>query len=42
VMEQFKTEVVAGSDGGKVSKNDTHSSKSCCFQKCMLECLFIL
>jgi hypothetical protein len=25
VMEQFKTEVVAGSDHGKVSKNDTHS-----------------
>ena len=24
-MEQFKTEVVAGSDHGKVSKNDTHS-----------------
>ncbi|GAX25754.1 hypothetical protein FisN_8Hh346 [Fistulifera solaris] len=24
VMEQFKTEVVAGSDNGKVSKNDTH------------------
>lgn len=25
VMEQFKTEVVAGSDNGKVSKSDTHS-----------------
>jgi Exocyst complex component Sec3 len=25
VMEQFKTEVVAGSDHGKVSKSDTHS-----------------
>ena len=25
VMEQFKTEVVAGSDHGKVSKNDTHT-----------------
>jgi hypothetical protein len=25
VMEQFKTEVVAGSDYGKVSKSDTHS-----------------
>ena len=25
VMEQFKTEVVAGSDNGKVSKNDTHT-----------------
>jgi hypothetical protein len=25
VMEQFKTEVVAGSDHGKVSKNDTHA-----------------
>jgi Exocyst complex component Sec3 len=25
VMEQFKTIVVAGSDGGKVSKNDTHT-----------------
>jgi hypothetical protein len=25
VMEQFKTEVVAGSDQGKVSKSDTHS-----------------
>lgn len=24
-MEQFKTVVVAGSDGGKVSKNDTHT-----------------
>jgi hypothetical protein len=24
-MEQFKAEVVAGSDQGKVSKNDTHS-----------------
>lgn len=24
-MEQFKTEVVAGSDNGKVSKNDTHT-----------------
>jgi hypothetical protein len=31
-MEQFKTEVVAGSDGGKVSKNDTHSSTYCAFQ----------
>lgn len=25
VMEELKTEVVAGSDGGKVSKSDTHS-----------------
>jgi hypothetical protein len=25
IMEQFKTEVVAGSDNGKVSKQDTHS-----------------
>jgi len=25
IMEQFKTEVVAASDGGKVSKSDTHS-----------------
>lgn len=25
MMEQFKTEVVAGSDHGKVSKNDTHA-----------------
>jgi hypothetical protein len=24
-MEELKTEVVAGSDGGKVSKSDTHS-----------------
>jgi hypothetical protein len=25
IMEQIKSDVVAGSDGGKVSKNDTHS-----------------
>jgi hypothetical protein len=24
-MEELKTEVVAGSDGGKVSKSDTHA-----------------
>jgi Exocyst complex component Sec3 len=40
VMEQFKTEVVAGSDGGKVSKNDTHSSKFCCFSKMYVGAIF--